>query len=69
MYVCICNAVTDKQILQAQSEGCLSIDEITESLGVGSGCGRCLEKAEDLLIESAGVQRYVPSQFNSNVNY
>lgn len=63
MYICVCNAITDKQILQAQKNGCRSINEITQHLGVGSGCGGCVEKAEDLLIENAGVQRFNPLHF------
>lgn len=66
MYICICNAITDKQILAAQQEGCRSIDEITRALGVGNCCGRCLESAEDLLIENAGVQKFNPQMTNSS---
>ena len=69
MYICICNAVTEKQILQAQAEGCLTTDEITKLLGVGSGCGNCLDKAEDLLIENAGVQKYNPTQISNSLNF
>ena len=61
MYICICNAITDKQILAAQQDGCQSIDEITHTLGVGNCCGNCLDKAEDLLIENAGVQKFNPA--------
>jgi bacterioferritin-associated ferredoxin len=60
MYICICNAVTDKQILEAQQDGCRSIDEITKTLGVGDCCGSCIEQAEDLLIQNAGVQKFNP---------
>jgi len=65
MYICICNAITDKQILEAQQDGCSSIDEITQTLGVGSCCGRCIEQAEDLLIQNAGVQKFNPTLVNS----
>ncbi len=61
MYICICNAVTDKQILEAQQEGCHSIDEITKALGVGDCCGSCIEQAEDLLMQNSGVQKYIPA--------
>jgi len=63
MYICICNAITDKQILKTQQAGCYSIDEVIQQLGVGDCCGRCVEKAEDLLIQNAGVQTYNPSIF------
>jgi bacterioferritin-associated ferredoxin len=68
MYICICNAITDKQILKAQKNSHDSIDDIIQTLGVGSCCGRCVEKAEDLLIENAGVKRFNPAHMISNVN-
>ena len=61
MYICICNAVTDKQIIEAQQDGCNSIDEITRALGVGDCCGSCIEQAEDLLIQGAGAQKFNPA--------
>lgn len=63
MYICICNAITDKQILKAQQSGCGSIDDIIQELGVGDCCGNCLDKAEDLLIENAGVKKFNPLNF------
>ena len=63
MYICICNAITDKQILNAQQSGCYSIDDIIQELGVGNCCGRCLDKAEDLLIENAGVKTFNPLNY------
>jgi bacterioferritin-associated ferredoxin len=46
MYICICNAITERQVRDC-------VDELASKLGVGSGCGRCLECATDLL---RGVQ-------------
>lgn len=67
MYVCICNAVTDKQLLSAHSVGGKTIDETIDSLGVGSCCGRCLETAENLLMENSGVQHFNPASPASNI--
>jgi bacterioferritin-associated ferredoxin len=61
MYVCICNAVTDSQIIEAQQNGLTTMQEITRHLGVGNCCGRCVETAKDVLRENAGVQKYVPA--------
>ncbi|PHS17591.1 MAG: hypothetical protein COA86_09905 [Kangiella sp.] len=66
MYICICNAITDKKILEAQSKGCDSIDDIMQELGVGDSCGKCIVKAENLLIENAGVQRFDPKNLSSD---
>ncbi len=65
MYICICNAITDKQILKAQRGGCHSIDDLIQELGVGNCCGRCINKAEDLLIENAGVKSFNPANFSN----
>lgn len=52
MYVCICNAVTERDIGCAVAEGCDSLRELREQLGVGAGCGRCASCARDVLHES-----------------
>jgi bacterioferritin-associated ferredoxin len=49
MYVCICNAVTDRQIRQAAELGATSLDALACSLGVGAGCGCCRDSAQRLL--------------------
>ena len=41
MYVCVCNAVTDSDIGGAVAEGCGSLQQLREQLGVGACCGRC----------------------------
>ena len=52
MYVCICNGVTDSQILEAVANGCRSVAELTMRTGVGAGCGSCLELAAQILEEA-----------------
>ncbi len=49
MYICICNAITDRQIRECAGQGAKSVDELAMTLGVGAGCGRCRECAHDLL--------------------
>ena len=49
MYVCLCKAVTDRQILDAVDEGALDINEIADALGVGTNCGGCREYAQELV--------------------
>ena len=65
MYVCICKAVTDKQIRRAAASGVDSLYELRDSLGVASGCGSCADQAESILSESLSRQvqpsLYVPS--------
>ena len=65
MYVCICKAVTDKEIRQAVANGAGNLYELRESLGVASGCGSCADHAQEILdithTNHAGPARYVPS--------
>jgi len=52
MYVCICNAITDKQIRKAAESGVQDLWGLQRELGVGSGCGSCKETASGILRES-----------------
>jgi bacterioferritin-associated ferredoxin len=49
MYVCICNAITDKQIRDAAASGVSSLWELRNELGVASNCGKCREWASKML--------------------
>ncbi len=53
MYVCVCNAVTDKQIHIAVAEGARTLKDLKRELGVGAECGRCLSCARTCLKEAA----------------
>jgi len=65
MYVCVCNAITDKQIRRAARNGVSSLYELRGTLGVAAGCGSCARTAEEILDEEMrgndGPQIYVPS--------
>ena len=65
MYVCVCNAITDKQIRRAARNGVSSLYELRGTLGVAAGCGSCARTAEEILHEEIrgndGPQIYVPS--------
>jgi len=52
MYVCVCHAVTDRDIESAVAEGCCSLRQLREQLGVGKTCGRCTRCARDTMRES-----------------
>lgn len=49
MYVCVCNAVTDKAIKQAVKKGHDSLEAIQKELCVGTCCGRCKPFAQELI--------------------
>ena len=52
MYVCVCNAITDKQIRKAAESGVRNVRDLQRQLGVATGCGSCVEAASDILRES-----------------
>lgn len=49
MYICICNAITDRQIKEAVVNGAATLADLQFELGVATGCGRCAESAMELL--------------------
>ena len=49
MYVCICNAITDKQIREAAKAGTTDLRGLQAELGVATGCGSCEEAASEIL--------------------
>ena len=49
MYVCICNAVTEREIRQAVSLGVTTLKELREGLGVAGDCGKCGTCAKNIL--------------------
>ena len=52
MYVCICNAITEKQIRKAAKAGVRDFGHLQRELGVAAGCGSCKETASEILSES-----------------
>lgn len=49
MYVCVCNAVTERQLADAVHAGAASLHELKQRLGVAGECGRCAQCALDCL--------------------
>ncbi|WP_341643495.1 (2Fe-2S)-binding protein [Thauera sp. SDU_THAU2] len=49
MYVCVCNAVTERHIVAAVREGATSLRHLRRDLGVTAECGRCARCAHDCL--------------------
>ncbi|MDO8329852.1 MAG: bacterioferritin-associated ferredoxin [Fluviicoccus sp.] len=52
MYVCLCHAVTDKQIKHAVEDGCCSLREVSQCLNVGKTCGRCVPVAREVISDT-----------------
>ena len=51
MYVCVCNAVTDRAIREAVDCGAKSLYDVQCRLPVASCCGRCEETATQIVDE------------------
>ena len=52
MYICICNAITERDVRECARRGCCSLDDLSVELGVGTGCGRCRSVAKEILDEA-----------------
>jgi bacterioferritin-associated ferredoxin len=49
MIVCVCKAVSDRQIKNAVRGGATRVRDLTRQLGVGTCCGKCLPEAHATL--------------------
>ncbi len=52
MYVCVCNAVTDRVVREAAASGVRCLGELTMRTGCAGGCGACADFAQQLLNEA-----------------
>jgi bacterioferritin-associated ferredoxin len=52
MYVCVCHAVTDKQLREAISQGSHSLRDLRRQLGVITSCGKCGRCVREILQQS-----------------
>ncbi len=52
MYVCVCNAVTDRAIQAAAAQGVTTVEELTRRTGCGDCCGTCVDLAGEILAEA-----------------
>ncbi len=51
VYICICNAITDKQVRAAAENGASNLWHLQNELGLGSNCGSCKHAAMEILRE------------------
>lgn len=65
MYVCVCHAVTDRDIQQAVAQGAHSMRELSARTGVASTCGRCAQCAHACLKEARGTGHQAVTLFPS----
>jgi bacterioferritin-associated ferredoxin len=53
MYVCICHAITERQVVAAVREGACTLRDLSACLGVATGCGQCACQARELIAAHA----------------
>jgi len=49
MFICVCNAITERQVQEAVATGASSLSDLQAQLGVGGSCGCCRDTAADYL--------------------
>ncbi|MEC7106937.1 MAG: (2Fe-2S)-binding protein, partial [Pseudomonadota bacterium] len=52
MYICLCQAVTDRDIQASVDAGAESLDDVQATLPVALNCGTCRDSAEALINEA-----------------
>ena len=68
MYVCICQAITDRQIKKAAASGLESVDQLRDTLGVASCCGSCADAAQQVLDECSAGSVAGPTIYRPGIN-
>jgi bacterioferritin-associated ferredoxin len=56
MIVCVCKAVSDRQIRAAVRDGATRLQDLSRQTGLGTCCGKCLPEARSTLAESLKAQ-------------
>jgi len=60
MFVCVCNAVTDREIRNLARRGVDSLAELQMLTGCSGCCGHCADEAEALLESARGSRQGEP---------
>lgn len=62
MYICLCRAVTDDEIVDSVKSGNNCIEALQSELGVSTQCGKCLCDVKNILQETLLEQGSIPSK-------
>jgi bacterioferritin-associated ferredoxin len=55
VYVCLCNAVTDDEVVEAVDAGATTVAAVGDSTRAGTCCTMCHDTIEDVIEERCGV--------------
>jgi bacterioferritin-associated ferredoxin len=61
MYVCVCNAITEREVRACAEAGMRTVEDLSFALGLGTCCGRCRDCAAGVLAEFHGGQGAQPA--------
>ena len=56
MFVCLCNAITDRQIQETVAAGATTLGDLQAQLGVATCCGCCSDLASSFLSSNSQNQ-------------
>jgi len=60
MFVCVCNAVTEKEVRAAIAGGARTRDDVTSRCGAGGDCGSCHHMIEQMIEEELEASGELP---------
>jgi bacterioferritin-associated ferredoxin len=49
MYICVCNAISERQVQDAIAQGAADLGDLQAQLGVATCCGHCADTATEYL--------------------
>jgi bacterioferritin-associated ferredoxin len=61
LYVCICNAITEREVNDAIDAGATTVKALNRQLGVGAQCGACVSCAKECLSKRQMQSTGLPS--------
>jgi bacterioferritin-associated ferredoxin len=57
MYVCVCKAVTVKEVTSVIDAGAETVEEVTRACEAGGDCGACRQTIEDMIEDRCCAKR------------
>jgi len=67
MFICVCNAITERQVRDAVATGARSLSDLRCKLGVATACGRCARMALEYLREGSSGDSFSPYMYAQEV--
>ncbi len=64
--VCICNMVSEREIVRTLKKGAKETADIQRITGAGTSCGRCLMTIDRIVEEFSGIQ---PQDFQCRLEF